>query len=430
MAQDAIELYPMLEERAEGPGNSVPLPRGPVQDRDWNNSNVSVNLGGRVEGGYQVGDAVFDGSGQIVIDIDAAFLSENELLLDSEGNQKIIAEACLGTTTGLPTDWANLCASAGRLSSDFSYLFRKPAWLREGTDSAALSRECVTSGGSFCHSFHGTATAGAIVGAPGMRWEQDLGGSSGSYVRVSTAGAAPGARLFAIKVGGGKTGEGYGWSIPSVINALRWVDYLLESGIGTMLDEDQLGGKIAAVTIGISGASIPEDASCDTYFGAEIDEVAGRLKAKGVAVIMSAGVDAEKSLGTLNCGENVITVGASKTLTPHELASYSNFHPSTVLYAPVGEGDYLARDGVLLPWEDGGTAYFMGTSFSAAQVAGAFAVLREKFGYEPTVDEISGLLAKTGSPMTGPAGLSKTARNINIQAALQGTPKESTYVEQ
>jgi serine protease len=54
-------------------------------------------------------------------------------------------------------------------------------------------------------------------------------------------------------------------------------------------------------------------------------------------------------------------------------------------------------------------------------VAGAFAVLREKFSYGPTVDQLVELLAKTGTPVTGP-GSPATARDIDIRAAHNATP--------
>ncbi|MFJ3959202.1 S8 family serine peptidase [Arthrobacter sp. NPDC090010] len=378
---------------------------------DWNRSNIAVNLGGQVDGGYlDAQGAVFDGTGQIVIDIDGAFTSGNSLMKDSAGLSKVAGEYCFGLDAP-KTAWPNLCQTTNQISS--SYLYATPSYFSTLPGSSTPNPACVSSAGTPCHDYHGTATAGAAVGQAGKRWELN---SDGSYTIVSTAGAAVGAKVVQVKVGGGTTtgvNDSFGWSGESVVNALNWID-----AVGS--ESAQFKGRIAAINLSVSGAPLSSGGSC-TGLGQAIDTVAGRLKAKGIAVVMAAGNDGLAGVGTWNCGANVITVGATSAVSPGTLSSYSNRGPSTRLYAPVGEGNATTRDGVLLPWKSSGTFYVMGTSFASPQVAGAFAVLRQKFGATPTVDQLAAHLAATGGAVSGlPAG--QQGKVINVRAALSGTP--------
>ncbi|QIK64378.1 S8 family peptidase [Leucobacter viscericola] len=414
--------------------------RSAIEPTIWNKSNVSVLLGGEVDGGYIDRDGKkWDGSGQVVIDIDGAFMTGNPVFFDRAGNSKFAGDACFGTidpTDGSdPNHWANLknlCQTGSQF--DLPYLYES-AHISVQPGSAAPSLDCLLpleGGGSEpCHASHGAGTAGAIIGQAATRSEgshKDLGIMDEAV--VSSVGAAPGAQVFGIKVGGGMGPERWGWSVPSLINALEWVDRMLGAGGGTRLNEHRLGGKVVAITMAISGSGTFSQETCgNSSLGKRINEVAGRLKKKGVAVVMSSGNEGLPVLRHLDCGENIITVGATTTIVPHQRATYSNFHPSTVLYAPVGgkakNGTCTAldgaRDAILLAYKDKGFQYWCGTSFAAPQVAGAFAVLRQKFGDEPTVDELTALLAKTGAPLVG-QDAPPAARDINVKAALNGTP--------
>ncbi|MFE4948775.1 S8 family serine peptidase [Leifsonia sp. NPDC056665] len=381
------------------------------ENDQWTRSNIAMNLGADASGAYaDAGGARFDGTGQIVFDIDGAFTGGNSLMKDADGKSKVAAEYCFGLASD-STAWPSLCEKSDMINT--GYLYKGPSYFSTLPGSSAPSLRCVDSAKDPCHELHGTATAGAVVGQRGIRWELN---ADGSYTQVSTAGAASGAKVVQMKVGGGTSSganDAYGWSGESVVNALNWID-------NAVTTELAYRGKVAAVTLSVAGDAIGANGACSTI-GQAIDAAAGRLTTKGIAVIMAAGNEGVDSLGAWNCGKNVITVGATKTLQPHVRASYSNHAASTRLYAPVGEGDYLKRDGVLLPYKSDGTFYAMGTSFAAPQVAGAFAVLREKFAYDPTVDELVDLLAKTGTPVTGP-GSPASARDIDIQAALNATP--------
>ncbi|WP_322103976.1 S8 family serine peptidase, partial [Paraburkholderia sp. J41] len=216
----------------------------------------------------------------------------------------------------------------------------------------------------------------------------------------------------------GMAGYSAGWPGQSIVDALNYVNRI-------MLTRGIYNPKIAAVSISTNGASIAGDLPCATgSIGAQIDQIAGELRAKGIAVVMSAGNDAVNGTGTWTCGSNVIAVGATGVVNPTLPASYSNISQRTSLFAPVGTANRASGDFIFLPYGPGGTGTFWGTSFSAPQVAGAFAVLRQKFGDAPSVASLAQLLKSTGKPLTGPrAGLAATgAVSIDIKAALSGTP--------
>ena len=223
---------------------------------------------------------------------------------------------------------------------------------------------------------------------------------------------AVGAKVAQIKVGGGTDGAHYGWSAESVVNALEWIN-------AVAVNENPMKGRIAAVTLSVSGDPREEGAPC-TGIGQAIDAAAAKLNDKGIAVVMAAGNDGTSGLGSWNCGSHIVTVGATRTLAPGMLDSYSNHAASTRLYAPVGEGNHLTRDGILAPYKDAGTLYVSGTSFAAPQVAGAYAVLREKFGAQAPLEELTTRLWASGHPLTDPKAPS-TARQIDIPNALSST---------
>lgn len=380
----------------------------PEDDKSWDKSNIAMNLGADKSGSYMdAAGNTFNGSGQIVFDIDGAFTGGNPLMKDANGKSKVAGEYCFGFGAD-PNGWSSLCETTNVINTP--YLYKGPSLFSSLPQSSAPSSRCVDSSGDLCHAVHGTATAGAVVGQPSVRYERD---SNGDSIPVSSAGAAVGAQVVQVKVGGGTTtgkNDDMGWQGDSVANALNWIDKI-ES-------EQKYRGRVAAVTLSAAGLPIGVDGKC-TAIGEAIDSAAARLKSKGIAVVMAGGNQGVNSVGAWNCGKNVITVGATKTLHEHVRAGYSNYAASTRLYAPVGEGDYVNRDGVLLPYKSSGTYYVWGTSFAAPQVAGAFAVLREKFGSEPTVDQLVDVLAKTGSPVEGAPA---TARDINVKAALNATP--------
>lgn len=380
---------------------------------------IPYNLGGSINGTYiDRNGKSFDGTGYIVVDIDGAFRPDNPVFKDSAGKTKVSAEVCIGQKTG--TDWPSLCTlqnwTTRPLPGDPSAGYYSMSQSGISLPSDSPDNTCRDTSNSdspqYCHYYHGTATSGIMVGQPAVRWED-------ANTKLTYTGVAPGASVITIKIGGGTSTNGpQGWPINSVVDALNYVN-------STLLTRSDVGPKIVAVNISAAGNSIAGNLPCSTGGdGARIDAVAGVLRAKGVAVVMSAGNDGMNGTGAWTCGNNIIPVGATGILSVTTPTSYTNISQKVSLFAPVGIGDRPSGDFVLAPWAGAGSFYIWGTSFSSPQVAAAFAVLRQKFGSGPSVDSLVRLMQTTGKPVTGQqAGLAaQGAAVLDIKAALDGNP--------
>ncbi|SAK87719.1 Subtilase family protein [Caballeronia temeraria] len=370
------------------------------------------NLGGSINGTYTDNSGkAYDGTGYIVVDIDGAFRPDHPAFKNAAGQSKVVAEGCFGqaATNGFPS----LCKSQSWVNRPLpgnpsaGYWFSSAAGISLPSDSPISTCRDSTNYQSpqYCHWFHGTVTSGVLVAQPGSV----MSGST----KLTYAGVAPGAQVIALKVGGG-TGTTLGWPNDSVLDALNYVNNVLMS-------RPDIGPKIVAVNISDSGSPIAGDLPCGTGSdGARVDAVAGALKAKGVAVVMSAGNDGQYATGSLVCGSNVVTVGATGVIEPTVPTSYSNVSQKVALFAPVGTANLATGDMIVTTYGQSGWGYFWGTSFSSPQVAAAFAVLRQKFGKAPSVDSLVGLMKTTGKPLTGQrAGLAAPGASVlNIKAAL------------
>ncbi|HEX7094412.1 MAG TPA: S8 family serine peptidase, partial [Acidimicrobiales bacterium] len=163
----------------------------------------------------------------------------------------------------------------------------------------------------------------------------------------------------------------------SVVRALEWI-------------YTQRGShSIAAVNLSLG--SPPQPAPCSG--SAAMTSIVGQLNAAGIAVVAASGNDGSTSgLSFPACMFGVISVGS---VSASGLASAkSNTHDNITLLAP-GENVETATTG-------GSYRSVSGTSFSAPQVSGAIAVLRNVV---PTwsVSSIVALLDRTSQPVLVPA---------------------------
>lgn len=327
----------------------------------------------------------------------------------------MLREACFGQKTG--TNWGSLCKSQAWVNRPLpgdpaaGYWFSSANGVSLPSDAADNSCRDTSNPDTpqYCHYYHGSATAGVMVGQQAGRLETDK-------TQLYYTGVAPGAQVITLKVGGGTgTVANSGWPINSVVDALNYVVKLMGA---------ELRPPIAAVNISANGTSVAGQLPCGAGSdGARIDELAGELKAMHVAVVMVAGNDAVNGgTGTWTCGSNVIVVGATGIINPTAPTDYTNISQKVSLFAPVGTGDRPSGDFVLVPWAGLGSFYVWGTSFASPQVAAAFAVLRQKFGPDATVDALAQLMKTTRKPLTGQrAGLAATGASVlNIKAALDG----------
>lgn len=177
----------------------------------------------------------------------------------------------------------------------------------------------------------------------------------------------------------------------AVLNALDYVN------------EKAIEYKIAAVNLSIGGSS--RDGYCDDDARRSVVDM---LRQKGVAVAVAASNGGlTGKITTPACISSAIGVGSVDNGT--SVASFSNFANTLDFVAP----------GISLSGAKGsGSGYALrsGTSMSAPQVAGAFAVLRQAY---PTLslDVIEAALKQTGTPVTR-ADSGITVPKIQVGAAL------------
>lgn len=177
----------------------------------------------------------------------------------------------------------------------------------------------------------------------------------------------------------------------AVLNAL---DYVNEKAIEL---------KIAAVNLSIGGSS--RDGYCDDDPRRAVIDM---LRQKGVAVAVAASNGGQTGkISTPACISSAVGVGSVDNGTA--VASFSNFANTLDFVAP----------GVSISGAKGsGSGYGTrsGTSMSAPQVAGAFAVLRQAFP-ALSLDAIEAALKQTGTPVTR-ADSGITVAKIQVGAAL------------
>ncbi len=350
------------------------------------------NVGGIAGAGFSSDGVAYDGSGQTVVVIDGAFHPEHPMLKD-----RVVEEACFGSYA-VPSDFTDsLCSPDAVKQPGTNIVFESGAG--SSTYNAACFEKVPEDNNveHVCHESHGTKVAGLVAGTP---WTIDLGGQEGV---ATLSGVAPGADLVLIKVGV----QG-AWNLDALGAALQYVQDDLRPKY-----KDK-GKPIAAINISASFAW--KDANKNLHeFVHDSDErpepyfpVMADLKRDGVAVVVAAGnTEAADGVGLLAASEAAIAVGSTNvndmsTLTVGENTG-TNASTRVALLAPVGDGtvgNRLWTSHANFPRDAAPSSraiWALGTSFAAPQVAGAFAVLRQRFGYENvSVDKLTKLLQETG----------------------------------
>jgi subtilisin family serine protease len=158
---------------------------------------------------------------------------------------------------------------------------------------------------------------------------------------------------------------------------------------------------IASVNMSLGGDHFTT--YCD---GDSRKETIDLLKEAGIATVIASGNDGfTDGVSAPGCISTAITVGATND-TVDTRASFSNSGPQLDFYAP-GLSIYSSVPG-------GGYASWGGTSMAAPHVAGAWAVLKEKFPTE-TVDNVEALFDNSGVTVDS-YGISR--QRIDIDEAL------------
>ncbi|MFI6815994.1 S8 family peptidase [Nonomuraea sp. NPDC050328] len=235
---------------------------------------------------------------------------------------------------------------------------------------------------------HGTHVAGIVAGNA-----EGLAGAPGS-------GVAPAANIVAVQVFSRFESEDF-CGVDEAPCVLSFTSAQL-AGLEKVLTLRESGTPLVAANLSLGNGLFTAPCDSDPRKGA-ID----KLLAAGVATVIAAGNRGyPDAVSAPACVSSAVAVGS--TTKDDGVSDFSNRGPLLDLFAP-GSDIVSAIPGN--QW-----APMSGTSMAAPHVAGAFAVLRQKFPQAPVAD-LLGKLQDTGKPIEG------TARIQLDDAALGVIPR-------
>ncbi|MFE1290619.1 S8 family serine peptidase [Streptomyces sp. NPDC058751] len=319
-------------------------------------------------GGDKAAQAGLTGAGSAVAVLDSGVATRHPFL-----RNRVTAEACFS-----PADPG---FSATSLCPDGTEQQEGPGTADSEAGACATIPACD----------HGTHVAGIIAGNG-----KDLTGAPAS-------GVAPGVGIVAIQVFSKFDSEdvcGPG-SAPCVAS----FDSAQLAGLEKVLQLKQAGTPIVAANLSLGSGGRNAVACDDDLRKPAIDS----LLAAGVATVVAAGNNGHPdAVSAPGCISSAITVGS--TTNDDELSAFTNRGPLLDLLAP-GTGITSSVPG-------GRYAAMSGTSMAAPHVAGALAVLRQKFP-DQSITALASHLRSTGKAITYTGA---TTPRIDITRALAVTP--------
>ncbi|MFE4633625.1 proprotein convertase P-domain-containing protein [Streptomyces sp. NPDC056773] len=308
------------------------------------------------------------GAGTAVAVIDTGVAKSHPFL-----SGRVTAEACFSVNDEA-RGATSLCPNGGEF--------------QEGAGSADADAGGCAELGAACS--HGTHVAGIAAG--------NGTGLSGAPKR----GVAPGANIVAMQVFSRVNNDAYcgpGKSpcvlsfTSSQIKALEKVHGLKQSGMDIVAANMSLGaGRLTTACTGDPRSSV-------------IDS----LYAVGVATVVAAGNNGfGDAVNAPGCVPSAVTVGA--TTNDDQVATFSNRGPLLDLMAPGAA--------VVSSVPGGGYGAKSGTSMAAPHVAGALAVLRQKYPAQ-SIGNLVAMLGSSGTPITYTGAVTP---RIDLGKAVVGTP--------
>jgi len=281
----------------------------------------------------------WSGAGQTIAVVDTGVASSHSLLMDGS-TPKTIAEACFSSNT---TTLSSSCAWGTPMSANSA-----PVHGSGQPCDLALSISCG----------HGTAVAGVALGGVGTG---------------TVTGVAPGASLISIKVFGTyRTNPSIvGATLADVNTSLQWLYNRRADFPG-----------LVAVNLSLGGGKMTTN--CAT---GSTQAYIHQLLSVGIATIVAAGNDSfDDAVSVPACAPDAVAVASLDDSTAAR-SPWSNLSPKVALYAP----------GTSIPSANaatGGLSMFSGTSFAAPTVAGAWAVVRQRFPDMTAADILDQLRAR------------------------------------
>jgi len=281
----------------------------------------------------------WSGAGQTIAVVDTGVASSHSLLMDGS-TPKTIAEACFSSNT---TTLSSSCAWGTPMSAHSA-----PVHGSGQPCDLALSISCG----------HGTAVAGVALGGVGTG---------------TVTGVAPGASLISVKVFGTyRTNPSIvGATLADVNTSLQWLYNRRADFPG-----------LVAVNLSLGGGKMTTN--CAT---GSTQAYIHQLLSVGIATIVAAGNDSfDDAVSVPACAPDAVAVASLDDSTAAR-SPWSNISPKVALYAP----------GTSIPSANaatGGLSMFSGTSFAAPTVAGAWAVVRQRFPDMTAADILDQLRAR------------------------------------
>ena len=215
-------------------------------------------------------------------------------------------------------------------------------------------------------------------------------------------GVAPGAELVSIKVF--SLFGGFHFCGPTQNQCIGALDSDIARGL-EFLNDYRRSVNLAAVSLGASSTQLSY-ANCDSRFSA-IEAAIDLLSIADIPVIVPSGNSANpRAIASPACISNVISVGSSSP--QDKISAFTNRAFYLNLLAP-GEAIRTINPG-------GGFTWLSGTHMASAQVAGAWAVLRQR-RTQARIPEVLAVLTRTGKEIIDPV-TNLTYPRLQLDAAL------------
>ena len=391
-------------------------------------NSIDYNHGRTSDGSTTARTAGWTGAGTTVAVIDTGVQSNHPYLMHN-GVSKVVAEGCF--VTPVPTQ----TAPDGRTFTLESTCPGGVSMTADSNQVTGSAQPCAISDPTALCT-HGTHVAGVVAGEPNVL-AITVGGvrTLGGF-----AGAAPGANLISIQVFGKKIittpAAGGSPATTSTFPAAQDIDII--KALTWLYNHRSSYPTLTAINVSIASTSMFSTTTCDTLNSTTVAyaSIIKKLRDANIATIVSAGNTAtDDTIASPSCVSTAIAVAAIDDSTNTRWFTSpgigSNISTAVSLVAPgvaIASSFPVANPAEALPL----AMQDSGTSVAAPAVAGAWALLRQRF---PTmsVTEVLAKLRAAGTTVTTtvpatPARGSVTYSipRLQVDKALQNSAVVST----